>query len=232
MMDHKKLRNSWKYLLIYGTLVNLKWPQCVPIRLINILKNCTRRVWRTWMGAIGRSLNSCWWNIRIDLFYLGKGDLGWAGMAKHRVDVGKSSPIWKSIKVVPLANKEEAKRVWGDKHTGNHWVFFLSRPWLCCVVWARRKNGSAWFCVKYRKFELSDKEALIFFVSNLPIPHSGLQAQSCPWLVDDDRETTAFTTREGLKGCGSFYRVFADWISREMQVTSTQFLLNSGRRMA
>lgn len=82
--------------------------------------------------------------------------------------------------------------------------------------------------MKYRKFELSDKEALIFFVSNLPIPHSGLQAQSCPWLVDDDRETTAFTTREGLKGCGSFYRVFADESQGKCKLLQRSFYLIRG----
>ncbi|GBO14252.1 hypothetical protein AVEN_96127-1 [Araneus ventricosus] len=77
-------------------------------------------------------------------------DIGFCNMTQPRINTGDHSPIKQYPRRLPLARKEEAKRL-VNKMVENRIIEESSCPWASSIVLVEKKDGSSRFCVDYRK---------------------------------------------------------------------------------
>lgn len=143
-----------------------------------------------------------------DVFSKGPTDYGRTSLAKHTIETGSSKPIKLPARRVPLAKHEEVAELIHDMR--NRDVIEPSNsPWAAPIVLVRKKDGSARFCVDYRRLNDVTKK------DSYPLPRmddifsnlagskwfSTMDLQSGYWQVEmdpKDKEKTAFSTGSGL----------------------------------
>lgn len=133
---------------------------------------------------------------------------GRTGILKHRINTGDAKPIRQAPRRVPLAKREDAKKIIEDMHKNGAIEPSIS-PWSSPIVLVKKKDGSTRFCVDYRKLNDVTKK------DSYPLPRiddtldilsgakwfSTLDLQSGYWQVEideRDREKTAFSMGDGL----------------------------------
>ena len=141
-------------------------------------------------------------------FAAGPGDCGRTDQVRHRIQTPNCAPVRQAPRKLPAGLREEARQALTDMLERNV-VSPSQSPWSSPVVLVRKRDGSARFCVDYRKVNaLTTKDAY-------PLPRidetldtlsgakwfSTLDLISGYWQVEIeecDREKTAFCTSEGL----------------------------------
>ncbi|GFX01296.1 retrovirus-related Pol polyprotein from transposon 17.6 [Trichonephila clavipes] len=135
-------------------------------------------------------------------------EFGRTRLTKHRIDTGKHPPIKQHPRRLPFAKQEEIQKLIKDMEN-NDVIEPSSSPWASPIVLVRKKDGSTRFCVDYRRLNDVTKK------DSNPLPGIGdtlhtlagntwfstLDLKSGYWQVElhsDDKEKTAFTTRQGL----------------------------------
>ena len=135
-------------------------------------------------------------------------DLGHTQLLQHSIDTGPATPIRQPPRRIPQHKQQEAQRLLQSMLDRNI-ISKSHSPWSSPIILVQKKDGSLRFCVEYRKVnEVTRKDAY-------PLPRidetldtlSGsswfttLDLLSGYWQVEvaeEDREKTAFCTREGL----------------------------------
>ena len=85
-----------------------------------------------------------------DVFADNSEDLGRIDEIQHTIDTGGASPIRQSAWRIPVAQREEVRKLLREMQEKN--VIPPSRsPWAAPVVPIKKKDGSTRFCVDYRK---------------------------------------------------------------------------------
>lgn len=143
-----------------------------------------------------------------DVFAVSNSDLGRTTRLKHTIDTGNAHPIRQPVRRIAPPQRDEVKRL-VETMLNDDVIQPSSSPWASPVVLVRKKDGSARFCVDYRKVnEVTHKDAY-------PLPRidatldtlagsrlfSTLDLLSGYWQVEiaeEDRAKTAFCTTEGL----------------------------------
>ena len=144
----------------------------------------------------------------ISVFSRGDTDLGRTALTPHEIDTGDAKPIKMHPRRVPLHLQQEVAD--NLKQMLDSGVISPScSPWAAPVVLVKKKGGGLRFCVDYRKLnEVTVKDAY-------PLPRiddaldslshaswfSTLDLSSGYWQLEvspNDRQKTAFTTRQGL----------------------------------
>ena len=143
-----------------------------------------------------------------DIFPENESDLGRTGIVKHRINTNNVMPLRQPPRRLPKHQQEEASLLL-QRMLEKQIVEPSTSPWSSPVVLVRKKDGMAHFCIDYRRVNsLTRKDAY-------PLPRiddtldtlagsrwfSTIDLLSGYWQVevaDDDKEKTAFATRDGL----------------------------------
>ena len=142
-----------------------------------------------------------------DVFPENDCDLGRTGVIKHTINTGNAHPIRQSPRRIPKHLQSETSKLI-NQMLQNNIIQKSTSPWSS-VVLVKKKDGSVRFCIDYRKVNnITRKDAY-------PLPRiddtldtlsgakwfSTLDLLSGYWQVEvtaEDREKTAFVTRDGL----------------------------------
>ena len=142
------------------------------------------------------------------MFPKGPGDLGCTDLVQHLIHTGEARPIHQATRRLPLTKREEAEQA-VQEMLQQGVIEPSSSPWSSPVVLVRKKDGSTWFCVDYRKVNQITHKDLY------PLPRiddtlealtgakyfSTLDLKSGYWQVKVDewnKEKTAFFTGKEL----------------------------------
>ena len=143
-----------------------------------------------------------------DVFSEGPEDLGRTSVSQHEIVTGEAAPIKQAVRRLGPAERETVKELLNKMQSQNV-IQPSSSPWASPIVLVRKKNGTHWFCVDYRKVNaVTRKDAY-------PLPciddildalagsrlFSMLDLISGYWQVEvapQDRSKTAFCTTERL----------------------------------
>ena len=143
-----------------------------------------------------------------DVFASSTADLGRTDKVRHRIDTGTAHPVRQPVRRISPHCREEVKTLL-DQMLARGVVEPSSSPWASPIVLVRKKDGSARFCIDYRKLnEVTRKDAyplprIDVTLDTLHGSHwfTTLDLLSGYWQVEveeADREKTAFCTPEGL----------------------------------
>ena len=138
-----------------------------------------------------------------DVFSKSPDDLGQTSLVQHQINTGTAPPIRQPPRRLPMSLREEANDAVG-RMKQNGIIEPSASPWASPVVLVRKKDGSARFCVDYRKLNDVTKK------DSYPLPRidesletlagnkwfSTLDLRSGYWQVrldSDDKEKTAFS---------------------------------------
>lgn len=143
-----------------------------------------------------------------DVIAQGPDDLGRTEVLQHHIDTKDAIPIRQQARRVPLPRRETVQKLLQEMLTKG--IISPSKsPWVSPIVLVNKKDGTTRFCVDYRKVNsVTHKDAY-------PLPRvddtldtlsgsnwfSTIDLKSGYWQVEmapEDREKTAFCTREGL----------------------------------
>ena len=121
-----------------------------------------------------------------DVFSKSEYDLGCTGLAKHTIDTGDARPIKQTLRRQPFAHLETIdKQVQDMLKTGI--IEPSQSPWVSNVVIVTKKDGSARFCVDYRRVnEVTRKDAY-------PLP----RIETCLDALGGARYFSTFDLRSG-----------------------------------
>ena len=143
-----------------------------------------------------------------DIFPGGPSDLGRTAIIKHRINTEMAQPVRQPLRRIPAHLQGETTKMINEM-LRNDVIQKSTSPWSSPVVLVKKKDGSARFCIDYRQVNnLTKKDAY-------PLPRmdetldalsgskwfSTLDLLSGYWQVEvaeEDREKTAFATRDGL----------------------------------
>ena len=143
-----------------------------------------------------------------DVFAFDDTDLGRTKKLHHTISTENCQPIRQAARRMPVYHKEEVRKLIEDMLKRD--VIQPSKsPWASPIVIVRKKDGSARFCVDYRKLNMVTRK------DAYPLPRiddtldtlsgsqwfSTLDLLSGYWQVElagKDREKTAFVTQDGL----------------------------------
>ena len=143
-----------------------------------------------------------------DVFAFDDTDLGRTKKLHHTISTENCQPIRQAARRMPVYHKEEVRKLIEDMLKRD--VIQPSKsPWASSIVIVRKKDGSARFCVDYRKLNMVTRK------DAYPLPRiddtldtlsgsqwfSTLDLLSGYWQVEvagKDREKTAFVTQDGL----------------------------------
>ena len=135
-------------------------------------------------------------------------DLGRKNLTKHHIDIGDSQPIHKLPRRVSPAHRQEVRQLLNEM-LKNDIIQPSNNPWSSPIILVRKRDGSTWFCIDYRKVNsVTRKDAY-------PLPRvddildtlggskwfSTIDLKSGYRQVEVDsssREKTVFATSEGL----------------------------------
>ena len=121
-----------------------------------------------------------------DVFSKSEYDLGCTSLAKHTIDTGDARPIRQTLRRQPFAHLETIdKQVQDMLKTGI--IEPSQSPWVSNVVIVTKKDGSARFCVDYRKLnDVTRKDAY-------PLP----RIETCLDALGGARYFSTFDLRSG-----------------------------------
>ena len=143
-----------------------------------------------------------------DVIAQGPDDLGHTKVLQHHIDTKDATPIRQQARRVPLPRRKTIQNLLTDM-LAKGIISPSKSPWASPVVLVSKKDGTTRFCVDYRKVNsVTHKDAY-------PLPRvddtldtlsganwfSTIDLKSGYWQVEmapEDREKTAFCTREGL----------------------------------
>jgi predicted aspartyl protease len=84
-----------------------------------------------------------------DIFDVGEGSKGRTNIVEHAIDTGSAKPIRQNPRRLPLAKREEARKI--IKEMENEGIIEPSNsPWISPVVLVKKKDDTLRFCVDYR----------------------------------------------------------------------------------
>jgi hypothetical protein len=83
-------------------------------------------------------------------FAASNSDLGTANIVEHEIDVGNAHPIKEPLRRVPFHAAEEMN-THVEQILKDEIIEPSSSPWAAGVVLVMKKDGTACFCVDYRK---------------------------------------------------------------------------------
>ena len=144
----------------------------------------------------------------VDVFSPQPGEHGHTTVLQHRIDTGISPPILQHPRRIPQSRTEEVRRLIDDMLKKDI-IQHSSSPWSSPIVLVKKKDGSARFCVDYRKLNaVTKKDAYPLprvddtldtlagskFFSTLDLINGYWQVE----VTEEDRQKTAFATSEGL----------------------------------
>ena len=147
-------------------------------------------------------------NKYADLFAVSDKDMCRTSLAKRKINTGVQTPIKQQPRRLPFRMQDEVKEHVSDMLQRGI-IKPSHSPWSSAIVLVRKKDGSTRFCVDYRRLNsVTTKDAY-------PLPRideSLNQLRGCKWfctldlnagywqveLDPDDKDKTAFVTREGL----------------------------------
>ena len=94
-----------------------------------------------------------------DIFATKDSNLGRATMLQHTIQTGNSPPIHQHTRRIPHYQRDEVKKLIQEMLT-KHIIQPPKSPWASPVVIVRKKDGSARFCVDYRRLNnITQKDA-------------------------------------------------------------------------
>jgi hypothetical protein len=143
-----------------------------------------------------------------DIFAGDNTDLGRTSKIQHSIHTGDAPPIRQPPRRIPVHQRQQVTELVDDR-LKNDIIERSTSPWSSPIVLVRKKDGSMRFCVDYRKINsITKKDAY-------PIPRiddtldtlagsiwfTTLDLLTGYWQIEvnqNDKEKTAFTTRDGL----------------------------------
>lgn len=143
-----------------------------------------------------------------DVFASSTTDYGRTSRLRHCIDTGSAVPIRQPVRRLPPQRRDSVQQLIGEMLEKGV-VERSTSPWASPIVLVRKRDGTMWFCVDYRKVNsITRKDAY-------PLPRidatldtlagsqwfSTLDLLSGYWQVEveeTDRQKTAFCTTEGL----------------------------------
>ena len=143
-----------------------------------------------------------------DVLSLSSSGLGRTSVMKHHINAGDAQPVHRLPRHIPQARRDKVKQL-VQEMLDQGAIQHSDSPWSSPVVLAKKKDGSARFCIDYGKVnEVTRKDAY-------PLPRvddtldmlgglkyfTTLDLASGYWQVEvaeEDQLKTAFTTPEGL----------------------------------
>ncbi len=141
-----------------------------------------------------------------DVLSSGPTDMGRTGLVKHTIDTGDQLVIRLPPRHLPIAKQEiEQEKV--QKTLDRRVIKPCQSSWASPVVLVIKKNGTACFCVDYRKLnDITRKDAypcpglmtLLMHSEVQPIPAPWISTQDTGRMDQQDIDKTAFVTRQGL----------------------------------
>ena len=93
----------------------------------------------------------------VDVFSPQPGEHGHTTVLQHRIDTGISPPILQHPRRIPQSRTEEVRRLIDDMLKKDI-IQHSSSPWSSPIVLVKKKDGSARFCVDYRKLNAVTKK--------------------------------------------------------------------------
>ena len=144
----------------------------------------------------------------VDVFAFSDSDLRQTQVSHHTIPTESAPPIRQPTRRIPPHRREEVSKLLKNMLARNI-IQPSTSPWASPIVIVRKKDGSARFCVDYRKLNaVTRKDAY-------PLPRiddtldtlsgsqwfSTLDLLSGYWQVkvaEEDQQKTAFTTHDGL----------------------------------
>ena len=142
-----------------------------------------------------------------DVMSKGPEDLGKTTLVKHKINTKQADPIKLPLRRFPLHAKQEASEI-VNRMQNQGLIVPSDSPWSSPVVIVRKKDGSARFCVDYRRlneltvkdpFPLPRVDEILETVAGAAL-YSTLDLASGYWQVEleeTDRKKTAFSTELG-----------------------------------
>ena len=144
----------------------------------------------------------------VDVFTINGKDLGRTTVIRHTIKTGTATPIRQPLRRLPVHTQQEVNRLVNDMLSKDI-IERSTSPWASAVVLVKKKDGSFRFCVNYRKVNRVTKK------NAYPLPcitdtldtlagskwFTTLDLLSGYWQValdEQDKEKTAFATRDGL----------------------------------
>lgn len=85
-----------------------------------------------------------------EIFSRGSDDLGQTSLVEHTIDTGTALPIKQKSRPMPLHRRQEGNEI-VDRMLRSGLIVPSNSPWSSPVVLVRKKDGSARFCVDFRK---------------------------------------------------------------------------------
>ena len=143
----------------------------------------------------------------MDVFSPQPGEHGHTTVLQHRIDTGIYPPILQHPRRIPQSRRQEVWRLIDDMLKKDI-IQHSSSPWSSPIVLVKKKDGSARFCVDYRKLNaVTKKDAYSLprvddtvdtltgskLFSTLDLINGYWQVE----VTEEDRQKTAFATSEG-----------------------------------
>ena len=143
-----------------------------------------------------------------DVFALDNSELGCTSLVKHTIDTGDNPPIKQQPYRTPMIYRERMAEMIEDMQAQGI-VQPSSSPWASPMVLVPKKDGTARFCIDYRRLNAVSRKDVY------PLPHiedilstlgeakyfSTLDLATGFWQIELDessRPKSAFTTHKGL----------------------------------
>ena len=142
-----------------------------------------------------------------DVLAFANSELGRTSKLQHSINTGDTAPVRQGMRRIPPAQREEVRQLLGQMLQDGV-VEPSASPWASPIVLVRKKDGTARFCIDYRRLKsITRKDAypLPRIDETLDTLHgsywfSTLDLLSGYWQVEvaeSDRPKTAFSTTEG-----------------------------------
>ena len=145
---------------------------------------------------------------RQHLFATGKGDLGRTDIVQYQINTGDHPAVIQRVRRYPATRQEQECKLVEDMLAIGI-IQESNSAWSSPTVLVKKKDGSTWFCIDYRRLNQATK------VDAYPLPHiedslnilggarffCSLDVASGYWQVEmdaADREKTALVTQGGL----------------------------------
>ena len=143
-----------------------------------------------------------------DVISTGEDDLGVTEVTKHSINTQGSSPLHIPPRRLPFHKRQEVKKLL-DNMLARGIIERSSSPWFFPIALVKKKDGSTWLCVDFRKLNMvTEKDAHLIPRLDETFDHlsgtawsSTLDLASGYWQVklkDSDKEKTAFSMSFGL----------------------------------
>jgi len=131
-------------------------PSRVPERLRHLIKEACKDLSRRESGSVEELIRRY-----QDVFEIQDGVKGKTDFVQHRIDTGNATPIRQVARRLPLAKKQEAKKII-EEMAKDGVIEPSSSPWASPVVLVKKKDGSTrFFVVTFPHFDVSLVSSLL-----------------------------------------------------------------------